>query len=66
MGRSLGLTVIAEGVETQAQCELLISYGCDVFQGDLFGPPAPAEALREVARRSADGGPSTLTGSASG
>jgi diguanylate cyclase (GGDEF)-like protein/PAS domain S-box-containing protein len=52
LGRSLGLTVIAEGVETQAQRDLLAGYGCHVFQGNLFGPAAPAQALRREARRS--------------
>ena len=52
LGRSLGLTVIAEGVETPAQRDLLAEYGCHVFQGNLFGQPAPVEALRQQARRS--------------
>jgi len=52
LGRSLGLTVIAEGVESQAQRDLLAAYGCQVFQGNLFGQPEPVEALRQEARRS--------------
>ena len=52
MARSLGLTVIAEGVETQAQRDLLAACGCDAFQGELFGHAAPAQALSEAARRS--------------
>jgi len=51
LGRSLGLTVIAEGVETWAQRDLLAEYGCHVFQGNLFGRPAPVETLRQQARR---------------
>ncbi|MDH3461357.1 MAG: EAL domain-containing protein, partial [Burkholderiaceae bacterium] len=54
LGRNLGLTVIAEGVETQAQHELLHSYGCHAFQGNLFGAPAPLGALQQMARCSVD------------
>jgi len=45
LGRSLGLTVVAEGVETPEQHALLRSHGCCVFQGYLFGRPVPVEAL---------------------
>ncbi|MFZ0789049.1 MAG: EAL domain-containing protein [Chromatiaceae bacterium] len=45
MGRSLGLEVIAEGVETEAQRDLLQKWGCSLFQGYLFGKPAPIDAL---------------------
>jgi len=43
MAKSLGFEVIAEGVETEAQKELLISKGCSHFQGYLFGKPMPIE-----------------------
>ncbi len=43
MTRSLGLNVIAEGVETEAQREFLDSHGCHVFQGYLFGRPVPLD-----------------------
>ncbi len=52
LGRGLGLTVIAEGVETSGQRELLVRQGCHVFQGDLFGRPAPVQQLIEAAKRS--------------
>jgi EAL domain-containing protein (putative c-di-GMP-specific phosphodiesterase class I) len=41
MSDALGLNVIAEGVETQAQHEFLDEHGCHAFQGYLFGRPLP-------------------------
>ena len=49
LSQSLGLSVIAEGVETREQKEFLIASGCNAFQGYLFGRPGPAEALIELA-----------------
>ncbi|MEI6114545.1 MAG: EAL domain-containing protein [Burkholderiales bacterium] len=45
LGNSMGLAVIAEGVETQAQRATLAAMGCQYFQGYLFGRPVPVEAL---------------------
>ena len=45
MGRSLGLTVIAEGVETDAQRAFLAGQGCDELQGMLISPPLPRAAF---------------------
>jgi diguanylate cyclase (GGDEF)-like protein/PAS domain S-box-containing protein len=45
MARSLNLGVIAEGVETEEQLRLLISRGCDQFQGYLFGRPVAIAAF---------------------
>ena len=39
MGHSMGLQVIAEGVETLAQCDFLARLGCDAYQGYYFGAP---------------------------
>ena len=41
MAGNLSLEVIAEGVETQAQCEFLAEHGCTLYQGYFFGRPVP-------------------------
>ena len=55
MANSLGLHVVAEGVETAAQLEVLNHHGCEVAQGFFFSRPLPADQCRtlleEVATR---------------
>lgn len=41
MAHALGIVVIAEGVETQKQADLLLEYGCDYLQGYYFSKPIP-------------------------
>jgi diguanylate cyclase (GGDEF)-like protein len=45
MAHALGMTVVAEGVETEAQRDELTAIGCDAAQGFLFAPPLTADAL---------------------
>jgi EAL domain-containing protein (putative c-di-GMP-specific phosphodiesterase class I) len=43
LGDSLGLDVVAEGVETEGQLRFLTSHGCHAYQGYLFSHPVPVE-----------------------
>ena len=45
LGDSLGLAIVAEGVERRAQAIALMALGCSIAQGYLFGYPQPASAL---------------------
>jgi len=47
LAHSLGLRVVAEGVETVEQHEALVELGCDELQGYFFARPMTADALRE-------------------
>lgn len=48
MAQSLGLNVIAEGVETQQQVQLLLEEGCHQFQGYLFSQPIPIDEFEAL------------------
>ena len=48
LARHLGLSVVAEGVETEAQRTFLSELGCDALQGYLLGRPAPADAFERL------------------
>jgi EAL domain-containing protein (putative c-di-GMP-specific phosphodiesterase class I) len=45
LAQTLGLTAVAEGVETEEQRAALLALGCDLAQGYLFGHPEPPEEL---------------------
>ncbi len=49
LGRAMGLSVIAEGVETDEQRGFLAALGCQSFQGYLFSPPLPVEDFQAFA-----------------
>lgn len=51
VARSLDLTVVAEGVETQAQFDRLRTLGCDLAQGHLLHRPAAAEIITATLRK---------------
>ncbi|MGF3024480.1 bifunctional diguanylate cyclase/phosphodiesterase [Methylobacterium aquaticum] len=51
LGKALGMVVLAEGVETEAQAAILRGAGCDELQGYLFGKPCPVAELRGIGQR---------------
>lgn len=53
LAQSLGKHTVAEGIETQAQADLLRQLGCDEFQGFLFSPAVPAAEFAALCRFSA-------------
>jgi diguanylate cyclase (GGDEF)-like protein/PAS domain S-box-containing protein len=50
MGQTLGMEIIAEGVETVEQHDFLMQHQCDAFQGYLFSKPVPIEAFKQLMR----------------
>jgi diguanylate cyclase (GGDEF)-like protein len=48
MGKTLSMTVVAQGVETKAQAAVLREYACDELQGFYFSQPAPAAQFRDT------------------
>ena len=51
LANNLNLSTIAEGVETQAQAELLLKMGCEEFQGFYFNRPMPVAKVSELLTR---------------
>jgi EAL domain-containing protein (putative c-di-GMP-specific phosphodiesterase class I) len=50
LSQSLGLTALAEGVETEEQRQFLIAAGCSLGQGYHFSRPVPADEIPVYAR----------------
>lgn len=68
LGRALSLDVVAEGIETQGQADLLMAYDCRTAQGYLFARPLPAHEFERLflAGGSVGGSVATPSGSGSG
>lgn len=62
LGRTLDLTVVAEGIEADAQRRLLWELGCPAGQGHLFARPQPADRLLADLARGVGGHPGTVAG----
>ncbi len=60
LGRSLGLTTVAEGVEERETVALLDELGCDLGQGWLFGRPMPEAAIGDYLRELVVVGPDRI------
>jgi PAS domain S-box-containing protein len=61
LGHSLGMTTVAEGVETEEQADMLLWLDCELGQGWLFGRPLPAERIPDMVAAA----PWTLSGAIS-
>jgi EAL domain-containing protein (putative c-di-GMP-specific phosphodiesterase class I) len=65
LAHGLRLNVVAEGVETQAQADLLRDIGCELAQGYLYSKPVPADAAEILLRNAADASSDTRAKAAS-
>jgi len=65
LGQNLGLTTVAEGVETEEETTILREFGCDLAQGWLFGKPAPAAEIPRLVREATKNYPGFLLALAS-
>ena len=50
IGKSFGIKVVAEGVESMAQADVLRDLGCDILQGFAFARPMPLDKLADFLR----------------
>ena len=64
MAHSLGKTVVAEGVETQAQLEFLRNLGCELIQGYLYSRPLRAQELEAFVKNGPLGGADSTSAAA--
>jgi EAL domain-containing protein (putative c-di-GMP-specific phosphodiesterase class I) len=55
LAKTMGLTTVAEGIETPSEALLLTSWGCDAGQGYLFARPMPASDVEAFVARYSDG-----------
>jgi PAS domain S-box-containing protein len=62
LGHSLGMETLAEGVESEAQSEMLVWLGCELGQGWLYGRAVPADQLQGVLEMLPQGRAISLTG----
>jgi EAL domain-containing protein (putative c-di-GMP-specific phosphodiesterase class I) len=65
LAHGLRLKVVAEGVETQAQADLLRDIGCELAQGYLYSKPVPAETIEQLLSNAANASANTLAKAAS-
>ena len=56
MARGLGMTTVAEGIETEEQAAMLKGLGCHLGQGYLYCPPRPPAVIEQLLRTPADEG----------
>jgi len=63
LARELGIAIIAEGVETQAQLELLESWGCAEAQGYYFAKPLAVNEITAMLRNGETGTRPVIAGS---
>src|ERR1700722_15246484 len=51
LAHGLGLKIVAEGIETQAQADMLKTLGCELAQGYLYSKPVPSQAIDQLLRQ---------------